>query len=430
MKKKSSLSWRIKLPLLMVLFATAPLAAAMVGTLDLFSDTFEENTLKNLGAVAKAKAEAIDQFTATRISEAEKIAQLVAPLLQDVLRREKPADPEGQPLPTLQDEKPPDAVQTSTVAAPQLPPSPPSKALQEALGALRRTIGLILWDQAQFEEILILTAEGRVVASTFPGHENRTAAEIEYFKAGLRASHVAPVFVSPITDRLTMVISTPVRDDTKQVIGVLAARLNLVRFFRLINEATGLGETGETVVGKLIGEEVVMMAPTRHDADAALVRKIRIEGGADHHLVNAARGLRGFGAGQDYRGKLVYAAWEYVPTLEWGLAVKIDAAEAMSPVSAAGRSAMILAGLIVLVAFGAAFAVALMVVRPIEKLKLATDRISRGDFDVELDIRPGDEIGDLAESFERMVAGIRFFRAQSRGEPEPDEIEPSKPREK
>ena len=425
MLQKKSLSWRIKLPLIMIVFATVPLAASTTGTLDRFSETFEDNTLKNLAAVAKAKSEAIDQFTATRISEAEKIAQLVSPQLSAVLEAERRKPANGDKLPTLEDEKPLDSPKTSTIAAPPVAPPRP-RQVEEAFNRLRRTIGLILWDQQQFEEILIITGEGRVVASTFPGHENRTASEIEYFKGGLRASHVAPVFMSPITDRLTMVIATPIRDDNKQVIGVLAARLNLIRFFRLINEATGLGETGETVVGKIIGSEVVLMAPTRHDADAALKRKLQVEPADDIHLVNAARGQRSLGEGRDYRGQVVFAAGEYVPTLEWGLIVKIDRAEAMSPVKAAAASSTLLASLISLVAFGAAFVVALMLVRPIAKLKQATDRISRGDFDVELDIRPGDEIGDLAESFERMVAGIRFFRAQSRGEPEPDEIPPGK----
>ena len=57
-------------------------------------------------------------------------------------------------------------------------------------------------------------------------------------------------------------------------------------------------------------------------------------------------------------------------------------------------------------------------VKPLCDLREAADKISRGDFDVQLDIRSRDEVGELADSFDRMVAAIKFFRAHSRREEE------------
>jgi methyl-accepting chemotaxis protein len=60
----------------------------------------------------------------------------------------------------------------------------------------------------------------------------------------------------------------------------------------------------------------------------------------------------------------------------------------------------------------------------LHELKQATDRLSRGDFGVQLNIRSNDEIGDLADSFERMIAAIKFFRERSRPvEDDDDEAE-------
>ena len=59
-------------------------------------------------------------------------------------------------------------------------------------------------------------------------------------------------------------------------------------------------------------------------------------------------------------------------------------------------------------------------VRPLRELKDATERISKGDLDVKLAIRSRDEIGELADSFERMIAAIKFFREEKTEE---DEIE-------
>jgi nitrogen fixation/metabolism regulation signal transduction histidine kinase len=59
-------------------------------------------------------------------------------------------------------------------------------------------------------------------------------------------------------------------------------------------------------------------------------------------------------------------------------------------------------------------------VAPLRQLQAATERISRGDLDVSVDIRSRDEIGDLADSFERMVAAIKFFREHARHDEEDD----------
>ena len=37
------------------------------------------------------------------------------------------------------------------------------------------------------------------------------------------------------------------------------------------------------------------------------------------------------------------------------------------------------------------------------------DKISKGEMDVTIDVKSKDEIGDLAKSFERMVAAVRFL---------------------
>ena len=61
--------------------------------------------------------------------------------------------------------------------------------------------------------------------------------------------------------------------------------------------------------------------------------------------------------------------------------------------------------------------------QPLCELREAADRISRGDFDVQLDIRSRDVVGELADSFDRMVAAIKFFREHSRVEEDEETYE-------
>ena len=86
--------------------------------------------------------------------------------------------------------------------------SPEQKAVKAARSEVQRTLGLVLGEQATFEELLIIAPDGRVVVSTFSEHEGKTAADVEYFKRGRAATFVQPVFQSPITGEF-FIISVP-----------------------------------------------------------------------------------------------------------------------------------------------------------------------------------------------------------------------------
>jgi adenylate cyclase len=47
------------------------------------------------------------------------------------------------------------------------------------------------------------------------------------------------------------------------------------------------------------------------------------------------------------------------------------------------------------------------ILRPIADIQRATDAVRRGDFDVSVPVTTGDELGDLAASFNQMIAGLR-----------------------
>lgn len=447
MKRRRTASWRTKLLVLLLGFALLPAVVIAVMAFDTMDDTMEQTTLEGLSALARAKAEAIDQFMDNRRRDVERMASLVGTDLANLREAtpvpEQPAPP-APPLPALDDanaiepdgtplpvEAVPDVDASAEIEAPpqtttDIPPQ--TKGEHAARAALMQKLSLLLWDQGAFEELLVIAPNGEVVASTFSDHAGRTAAAIEYFDRGRKATYVQPVFLSPITNELTMVIATPIRTADGVDIGVLAARLNLRRFFRLIDDFTGLGRTGETLVGKKLQDEVVFMAPTRHDDRAALSRKITLGQDYESGLQNAARGHSGRGVVTDYRGKQVFAAWDHAPSLEWGVVSKIDYAEATSPSVRIRNRIVLLTLLIFALVLAASLLASRALVRPLRKLKDATDRISKGQFDVELDIRSNDEIGELADSVERMTAAIKFFREHSR-RPEDELDDPDEDRE-
>lgn len=451
MARRRGLSWRAKLGILLVSFVLVAVAAATYFGLKTRENVFYRTTLDALTALAHAKADAIEQFTEDRRRYVERLAPLIAPSfkeLQDAKARAEAQRPQADEeritnrLPELQDAEDLDDAEPRSdgdavvdgagqgqgqeeVETRPEPPQPREQEAREAPGelavdeartALRRKLGLIAWDHESFEELIVLDTAGRVIISTFKGHEGTTAEKHDYFKKGLKTTFLQPVFHSPISETLTMVISTPIHDDQHDLIGVLVARLNLERFFQRVGDTTGLGETGETVVGKKRNQEIVFMAPTRHDAEAALARRVVIGSEEGRLLQEAATGHSGAGQGVDYRGQPVYAAWRHVKSIDWGLVVKMDREEAMRSVEESKRTTAVVTVVIVLLAVAASLIAAKALVAPLRELQTAAERISRGDLDVSVEIRSQDEIGDLADSFERMIAAIKFFREHAKSE--------------
>ena len=125
----------------------------------------------------------------------------------------------------------------------------------------------------------------------------------------------------------------------------------------------------------------------------------------------------GSGEGIDYRDIDVLAGWAPVPSLGWGVITKIDQQEVTAQLRAVRLQTFLLTVMVIAAAVGVALLMARTMVQPLRSLQDAAERISRGDFNVDIDVRTNDEVADLADSFERMIAAIKFFREP----PPPDE---------
>jgi anti-anti-sigma regulatory factor/HAMP domain-containing protein len=111
----------------------------------------------------------------------------------------------------------------------------------------------------------------------------------------------------------------------------------------------------------------------------------------------------------DYRDVEVFSSFRplVIEDLEWVLMSEIDASEALAPL-VTQRNRMLLALLLFLpVLAGLASWFAGNLVRPIEALSRRAEELARGDLDQEVEVSRGDEIGDLARSFEAMRLALR-----------------------
>lgn len=123
-------------------------------------------------------------------------------------------------------------------------------------------------------------------------------------------------------------VSAPILDYENRLIGVVIIEFSANSFFNQIQDYSGLGESGETLLGKQIGNKVVFLNPLRHDPNAGMKRSVLIKGHIGRPAILGATGHIGSGESIDYRGVKVLAAWRYVPIVGWGMVAKIDESEA------------------------------------------------------------------------------------------------------
>ncbi len=198
-----------------------------------------------------------------------------------------------------------------------------------------------------------------------------------------------------------------------QLVGVLALQLSADSIYAYIEDYTGLGETGEVVVAAREDDETVIIAPLRHDPEAAFTRTIDMGSQAGRPMQQATQGMSGSGIMVDYRGEEVLAAWRYLPTFRWGIVVKMDTHEAFATVGTLEKwwlglgigSMLAIAGLVVF--FTKAIAT------PVGELSRAAGEIAGGNLEIDVESRSRDEIGELAGSFNEMVGNLRSSRAEN-----------------
>ncbi len=189
-----------------------------------------------------------------------------------------------------------------------------------------------------------------------------------------------------------MVIAVPVEKPDGRQIGVLKARVLLEPLTDLLHQIK-IGERGSVYVvdseGFLIahpGEKNILLGP--------FVDRV----------IAGEEGVLEF---ENLRKEKFLVVYIPIPELKWGVVVQVPVEEAYAPLQEVTQTA-IKWGLIACIS---AFALGLFLTRqlisPVKQLSKEMARVSKGDLNVYIKPVTRDEIGDLTESFNRMIQDLR-----------------------
>lgn len=216
----------------------------------------------------------------------------------------------------------------------------------------------------------------------------------------------------------TVTFTAPLSIDDETV-GYLRAVLTTEHVAELSANYEGLGATGETMIVTRDGEAARVLHPVRSapaTEGPAVERVAGADPGAPGLRISAPGPARSSldgsrrpyaGGVVDYRGQEVWATTDFLSDLDWGVVVKVDAAEMRQPIvdfrDDLARLAVTLAAFAILVGtvLGIRFA------QPIHVLAGAANRIREGDLDARAGIDREDEVGLLARTFDDMADELK-----------------------
>jgi signal transduction histidine kinase len=196
-------------------------------------------------------------------------------------------------------------------------------------------------------------------------------------------------------------LSGPVMAHDGQLLGVLMVVLDLSLMEQLLADATGLGQTGEVLVGTRLGNKVHYLLPPRNDSETTEVSLASMPA-----MAQAIRGYKGFMHTTDYRGVEVVAAHQLVEYQGWGMIAQIEAAEAYAPVKRLRFVLLALEAAILLVGLGASSVLARRFTRPVIALAETAATVAAGNLEARVTVTSSDEIGRLGTTFNHMTAEL------------------------
>ncbi|MFV1977578.1 MAG: cache domain-containing protein, partial [Candidatus Scalindua sp.] len=223
------------------------------------------------------------------------------------------------------------------------------------------------------------------------------------FAKGLIEPAISDIeFYAPSKEKISAFFAAPVKDDKGNVLGVLASQITMKYIDEIMQERSGLGKTGETI---LVGHDLFMRSNSRFSKDpTTLKEKIDVEAPR-----RALAGNTGALWLLDYRNVPVFNAYAplEISGLNWVIISKMDEREILAPVNKFRFLLLIGLGILAALIFLVSYVFARKLTRPVNLLtNNLLEMAESGRYDQSIAVTTEDEIGLLVESFNKMSLQI------------------------
>ncbi|RQD77214.1 MAG: methyl-accepting chemotaxis protein, partial [Halanaerobium sp. MSAO_Bac5] len=378
--KTDGLSFAFKLTAVCLLLSIVP--ALVIGLLSLnnASDALEEQAFNNLRAVRGIKANQIDSFFNERLGDVE------------ILSASGDVESAMNTIPSL-------------FASGGIEGSLYETVVSRFDGFFNTYI-----EEYGYYDLFLINTEGDVVYTVAreddlgtnllegPYSDSNLA---QAFREGRSNTTLVDYQYYEPSDEPAIFVSSPVMENG-DLIGVLALQIADADINAIMNERTGLGESGETY---LVGSDQLMRSNSRFSQQATILDQ-RIDTDA---VDEALAGREESRVIEDYRGVNVLSSYTPIETrgFNWALIAEIDEDEAFAAVNNLRTFFMWIMLIVVIVSALSAYFFSKSVTNPITKAVNLANNIADGNLRAaDLNIKRKDEIGVLANSLNAMKADL------------------------
>jgi methyl-accepting chemotaxis protein len=220
-----------------------------------------------------------------------------------------------------------------------------------------------------------------------------------YFKAVMAGEEVGRlVAIGKSSGKPSLIVATPIRNDSRAIIGVIAMAMNLGEVSRTVTDIR-IGDTGRAILldasNKVIAHgdaskvKEALQDFSKHPAlkVAGIAETPKVYNSGDTKMIGFVRKL----------------------PQGWTLLVEQEYSEAFATLDKMQHEARILIAVAIMLVIGIAFLMGKELTRPINQLTAIAEKLSNGQLDVSIpQTRRGDEIGSLARAVERLGVSIQM----------------------
>ncbi|MCH7730628.1 PAS domain-containing protein [Patescibacteria group bacterium] len=278
-------------------------------------------------------------------------------------------------------------------------------------------------DNKEFDKLFVVNSFGSVLLSTDDSLLGSDFSESEFFVTGKQEALLTSSKLLDEDDKPILYISAPIIFG-ERLLGVLVAQYNtevLSAVTKLF--ATGLGDTGETVLAAKDADGNAAYITSNKFETHPQAKKIIDKGAYRVAIIQAIiKNEDVFTESFDYRGEMVLAATRYIEPYDWGLVVKIDKSEVLAGAAVLPKQIQLVGALTLLLvitfAWGASESIFHFMSKPIKEamdalraseasLKVANRELAKSQAQLQyLNRRLEEKVGERTRELEATVGRL------------------------
>ncbi|TYQ27404.1 HAMP domain-containing protein [Pseudanabaena sp. UWO311] len=291
----------------------------------------------------------------------------------------------------------------------QLLASDPSQpAYQKAYTNLKKNIGRISLVKPNLGSIRVTRNSGFVIFSSTDSKLEGTYLPLgdpaTYFTSDRINTVVPNFYISPRTNKVSITVTTSLLDENNVKMGAVTADFNLDYIDALIRDNTGLGETGETyLIGKAGTKTIFVAGNQMEPKDPSRTKAVYSDG-----IDQAIKQQSGFGLYNNYAGIPVVGVYWWLPSQNLALIAEINQDKAFAPADRLAINILILGFLSSSILLIAIYLFSRQITRPILAINTTAARLAEGELNQTAPIMTEDEVGVLAQTFNKMAKQLEI----------------------